>query len=218
VQFKVLVGSLQFEDGVFQQGDIINVSRERAKAFGLDVELVVNSRPMINAVQTKFKTSFVCGAEIGVCEGINAVSILETLNISMLHLVDPYLPYLDDLGQTKDFSAGKKKAFEALINYTGQIQWHLKPSIEASEDLEDNSLDFVYIDGNHSYTSVKEDIEAWLPKVKVDGFLGGHDYYFEDTMFKGVIQAVDEFVRDTKYMLNRGLTDWWIIKQEKEKL
>lgn len=49
-------------------------------------------------------------------------------------------------------------------------------SIEASKLYEDNSLDFVFIDGAHDYLSVKEDIEYWYPKVKKGGYISGDDY------------------------------------------
>lgn len=52
-----------------------------------------------------------------------------------------------------------------------------------------NSLDFVYIDANHKYESVNEDILLWLPKVSNGGWIGGHDYCWK---FRGVIQAVHE--------------------------
>lgn len=50
------------------------------------------------------------------------------------------------------------------------------PSVEASKLYADESLDFVYIDAAHDYDSIKADVEAWLPKVKVGGYLCGHDY------------------------------------------
>ena len=52
-------------------------------------------------------------------------------------------------------------------------------------------LDFVFIDAQHDYDSVKKDIEIWTPKLKPGGLLSGHDY---QPNFKGVIQAVDEAV------------------------
>lgn len=48
-------------------------------------------------------------------------------------------------------------------------------SIEAARIFADRSLDLVFIDGNHGYSHVKQDIRAWLPKVKVGGILCGHD-------------------------------------------
>ena len=64
------------------------------------------------------------------------------------------------------------------------------PSVEASEMYADKSLDFVYIDANHSYEFVKEDLRVWLPKVKDKGIIAGHDY--NPVSWPGVIKAVNE--------------------------
>jgi hypothetical protein len=50
----------------------------------------------------------------------------------------------------------------------------------------------VFIDADHTYEAVKADIAAWLPKVKPDGILAGHDYKHFPSMNFGVIQAVTE--------------------------
>ena len=57
-------------------------------------------------------------------------------------------------------------------------------SVAAAASYADASLDFVFIDGDHSYEGVKKDIIAWLPKVKPGGIIAGHDYasWFPDTM------------------------------------
>jgi hypothetical protein len=67
-------------------------------------------------------------------------------------------------------------------------------SPNASEDYEDESLDFVYIDGLHDYESVKTDLEAWYPKVATGKLLCGHDYNKSD--WPGVVKAVDEFCKE----------------------
>lgn len=56
--------------------------------------------------------------------------------------------------------------------------------------FEDNSIDFIYIDGEHSYEGVSRDMKEWWPKVRMGGILAGHDY--NDTN-PGTIRAVDEF-------------------------
>ena len=61
----------------------------------------------------------------------------------------------------------------------------------ASRKFKDESLDVVFIDLNHSYESVKEDISLWLPKVKKGGYLAGDDYHEN---WPGVIQAVNEML------------------------
>jgi hypothetical protein len=58
----------------------------------------------------------------------------------------------------------------------GYYQAIRMPSVEAAKLYEDNSLDFVFIDGAHDYDNVTADIAAWLPKVKEGGIIGGHDW------------------------------------------
>jgi len=78
------------------------------------------------------------------------------------------------------FKKAMKKYPHTLIMETSEAASHL---------FEPSSVDFIFIDADHSYEAVKKDIEAWLPKVKADGVLCGHDYY----PYKyGVKRAVDE--------------------------
>lgn len=64
-------------------------------------------------------------------------------------------------------------------------------SARASLKIPDNTLDFVYIDANHKYSYVKEDILLWLPKIKKNRAIGGHDFY-GDPWGPGVSKAVCE--------------------------
>ena len=63
-------------------------------------------------------------------------------------------------------------------------------SVEAAKIYTDASLDFVFIDAAHDYDSVKADIQAWLPKVKLGGWIGGHDY----TWNEGIRRACNELL------------------------
>lgn len=58
--------------------------------------------------------------------------------------------------------------------------------------IPDSSLDFVYVDANHTYEHCLADIKAWLPKVKPGGYIGGHDYLA--ACFLGVVNAVNEVI------------------------
>jgi len=62
-------------------------------------------------------------------------------------------------------------------------------SVKAASLFPDKYFDFVYIDANHSYKTICEDIHAWLPKIKDGGIMGGHDYNY-----KGVRHAVSEIL------------------------
>ena len=70
-------------------------------------------------------------------------------------------------------------------------------------------LDFAYIDGNHHYEYVKEDIQICLKKIKNDGIISGHDYCEESP---GVIKAVNEmFGKPDKVFSDAS----WIVKLKK---
>jgi hypothetical protein len=58
--------------------------------------------------------------------------------------------------------------------------------------IDDESLDFIYIDGDHTYMGVKEDIQNYLPKLKKGGLMAGHDY--EVGTWSGVVDAVDHTI------------------------
>lgn len=66
--------------------------------------------------------------------------------------------------------------FDELCDCTHNIRKVKNSSVVAAETFEKESLDFVYIDANHLYDFVKQDLTAWLPKIKKSGFIGGHDW------------------------------------------
>jgi predicted O-methyltransferase YrrM len=64
-------------------------------------------------------------------------------------------------------------------------------SLEYAKFVEDKSLDFIYIDGNHQYSSVKEDIQVWYNKIKPGGIISGHDFNWIPVS-KAVIEFFNE--------------------------
>lgn len=107
-----------------------------------------------------------------------------------------------------DFMSRTKKRV-AFAN--GRAQIIRKRSTDALSDVPDRSLDFVFIDADHSYEGCKADIEGWSRKVKPGGLLGGHDY--QNTEFEGfgVTRAVDEFVAQSALQLETGGNFCWFV-------
>lgn len=81
------------------------------------------------------------------------------------------------------------------------------PSLDAAKLYEDQSLDFVFLDANHSYQGAKEDIAAWRKKVKPGGIFAGHDY--NKNAWPGVVQAVNESFGLGNF---HTLGECWIVK------
>ncbi|MDX0572175.1 hypothetical protein GOD68_18270 [Sinorhizobium medicae] len=86
-------------------------------------------------------------------------------------------------------------------------------SSEAAAKVEDGSLDLVFIDADHSKEGATEDISLWLPKVKVGGWIGGHDYRNPDPRFRfGVTEAVDEWAAAAGRSIETDLNFTWFSR------
>ena len=85
--------------------------------------------------------------------------------------------------------------------------------------FENESIDWIYIDGNHSYEFVKEDLNNWWPKIKPGGFMCGDDYidgkYQVENLNFGIIPAVDEFREKNKSNIDffELIKDQFVIKK-----
>lgn len=87
--------------------------------------------------------------------------------------------------------------YDRFLNNLAPFDGHFIPlkkiSWEAANDFENSSIDYVMIDAGHDYESVKKDLEAWWPKIKTGGYIGGDDYATRNKQ-DGVFLAVNEFV------------------------
>jgi len=172
-------------------------------------------RPMFIWMESEYYIPSIplTGIEIGVNDGENAKNILESINIHKLYLIDPYTPYSED-GEMMNYTNVEKIMKKTLSPYRKFTKFIKDTSENAVEKIPDNSIDFVYIDGNHSYEYVKKDIELYYPKLKSKGIMGGHDFTPETF---GVAKAVIEFVEKnniTSLMSKKHSSerDWWFIK------
>jgi len=122
------------------------------------------------------------GAEIGVRNGETSDFLLHNNPKLDLILVDPYSSY-NDLGyvfEEKEQASLKKATRLKLNRFNHRHQWIYKPSVEASKQVKDGSLDVVFIDAIHEEPYVSQDLMAWYPKIRHGGILAGHDYQMTD--------------------------------------
>jgi hypothetical protein len=133
---------------------------------------------------------FETGAEIGVLKGEYAEVLCLANPQAKIYGVDPYQAYpgYKDFGHQAalDRFRAEAQARLAQCNYTFICEF----SAEAVKGFADESLDFVYIDGNHELPYVIEDIHLWSAKVRPGGIVSGHDYYKMRTLPGHVIGAV----------------------------
>ena len=148
---------------------------------------IIKLRPRSTVLFAKehFKDKKITAIEIGICQGTHSKQILNNLNIEHLYLIDPfeqYEGYTDYDNLNNDFKICENK----LKKYKNK-SFIFKYSDDALNDVP--IVDYIYIDGNHTYPFVKKDIENYYEKVKEGGILCGHDYHEN---FKGLIKAVHE--------------------------
>lgn len=158
------------------------------------------------------------GAEIGVFKGETAKEMLIRLKGCDLYLVDPWCEWPEGSSYRESDLMGKRTQAEwdqiydtAVANIGDNPKAHIQrmTSEEASRLHNDKSLDFVFIDANHTYEHVKRDIELWLPKTR--RLIFGHDYgnYRDRTNLWGVRKAVDEIFGDKSILLERNI---WAVE------
>lgn len=144
------------------------------------------------------------GIEIGVREAGNLRNLAKNTRFQEGKLYgldcwmeDPTKPEFNDASyEQRELNA----QYEKCVNMFSDRPWVeiIKDfSVEGSQRFEDGYFDFIYIDAAHDYDSVKDDLEAWWPKLKEGGIFSGHDYFPDIRIWRGkacgVYQAVNEF-------------------------
>ena len=156
------------------------------------------------------------GAEIGTEEGRYAEQICRAIPGVKLFCIDPYKAY-DRYADTVSQSRLDHFYRVAQHRLTEQNQFNVEiireTSLEAVKRFKPGSLDFVFIDGNHHFDFVVQDIIAWSPIVRRGGIVSGHDYRPEG-MEKmpipfGVIEAVNAYTAAHK------ISPWFVTKGDK---
>lgn len=119
---------------------------------------------------------FTKGVEIGVEEGKYSDTLCKANKNLKLYCVDPWLAF-DVYRKQLDQAYVDNLMNNALARLKGRnVEIVRKTSMDAVKDFEDDSLDFVYIDGNHRLEYVVNDLASWTRKVRIGGIISGHDW------------------------------------------
>lgn len=158
----------------------------------------------------------VMGAEIGVFTGATSARLLARSDLS-LWMVDSWQPFMVDGSVLIASQADQQRNYhEALraTDFAAERRFVVgHASLEAAKIIDDASLDFVFIDGDHSHRAVSADIRAWVPKVKPGGLLCGHDYANPEYGFGREVQrAVDDYATECGHTLDLGGDFTWFIR------
>lgn len=146
------------------------------------------------------------GAEVGVASGCFSKQILETWKTcSKLYCIDLWdhqeVGYNDCCNLSKEDQNCRYEQIQKDFKGNNKVVLIKEWSHIAVNQFEDESLDFLYLDANHSYKACLEDLKMWYPKIKKGGILSGHDYWDGPDESAGVKKAVNEFVKDNNIQL-----------------
>lgn len=151
------------------------------KKYNVDLKLPspiwLNFNRLIDLPQLFKELDFKVGAEIGVLEGQFSEILCQRLPQTKIYSIDPWVHYPVYKNFRKEYMYEPlyQKAKERLSQYPNN-EIIRKPSFEAVKDFEDGSLDFVFIDADHRFQFITNDIAEWTPKVKKGGIISGHDF------------------------------------------
>ena len=142
--------------------------------------------PILSHLKTHFSNNSINVVEIGARYGESSKVILENLNVDKYIIIDQYTSYeeysgdgfnkiMSDDNDDKIFNETKNK-LESLHNNMVFYRT-FSTDVNTINAIENNSIDLIFIDGNHTYKYVLEDLENYYPKLNKNGIICGDDFF-----------------------------------------
>lgn len=154
------------------------------------------------------------GAEIGFGTGDNAISLLNELDIKHLICVDGHIneEYIEGNNLIMRY-IGEAKEVKDMLLKDNRVSF-IEVDTPKAFDFMPTELDFVYIDGNHSYDFVMSDLIHCWNLVKTGGFIAGHDFVCRPSGTFEVVPAVFNFAMRIKQQPRFISPDFWFVRTE----
>lgn len=147
------------------------------------------------AILTRLPSGPVRGVEVGVMSGQLSAILLERPDLHLL-MVDvwPVAASRINAIRNTEFAELRRTVIHAESPYAARF-------------VNDDWLDFVFVDADHSYAACSADIRGWLPKLRAGGMMCGHDY--RNPQFPGVAEAVDLWASELGIEVEAGPEFTW---------
>ena len=150
------------------------------------------AKGILDLVNENFKgKSRLTAIEIGSYQGESAELMLSTGVFDKIYCIDAWENGYDNNDVASITTETAEKAFDKRLGNDSRIVKVKGFSYNVADQIKNNSADFLYVDGCHTYEAVKKDLEMYACKVKKNGVIAGHDY---TKQFSGLCDAVDEFL------------------------
>jgi hypothetical protein len=156
-------------------------------------------------------------AEIGVYQAVTTCQLRQAMAPDgVLLAVDPFAPGRLGFSYDRMIARGETRRIS-----NGKIRWLRMTGKEAAQDkavAELGGVDFVFIDGNHSYEGLRDDWEGWSPRVVSGGIVALHDsrsYDGHDIESAGSVKFTREIItRDPRFQVVETVDSLTVLQRK----
>lgn len=146
------------------------------------------------------------GAEIGVKHGRFTQALAGGIVGARILAVDPFEDYgEDEIRRSRKLFAQYEATARARVA-DHDVTFLKARSLDAAQTIPEGSLDFVHIDGNHTFDYAMRDLIEWSRRVRSGGIVSVHDYFHWDR--GGVVAAVQAYTQA------HGIDPWFVTPED----
>jgi uncharacterized protein YcgI (DUF1989 family) len=175
-------------------------------AADYSIGLTAHYKPLADFITAR---GYKFGIEIGTAYGGNSDYLMSNTDIHLI-CVDPYLYYsaMPGLASQEDYDTLHLFATTRLKIHKG-LTLIRTTSVCFAPEVEGDSIDFVFLDGDHSYDAVLKECNIFYAKIRIGGALMGHDY----NIFESVNKAVEQFASGNQLSIHQLPGNIWYINK-----